>query len=254
MKLKTRKIHKVLLLQLLIAAMLLPMQVFAAETKAEYKCSVTIPAEVQVTGSSVPSGNEYTVVLETVEEEPDNPVPEKKELTVIDAGTVQFGPIEYTRPEDYHYTIYQKGGNAANFTYDETVFHVTVRVVNDEESGGLKWEMWAVRDDSENKTETIRFENHYSKPSEPEEERTHGGDPGDEPEEEISVVPTVVKKADPVQVVPVVPLPDPGPSQAGGSQTGDSAYPVLWAGLLAMAVFAFAIILVKRKKNENTEE
>lgn len=254
MKLKTRKIHKVLLLQLLIAAMLLPMQVFAAETKAEYKCSVTIPAEVQVTGSSVPSGNEFTVVLETAEEEPDNPVPEKTELTVKDAGTVQFGPIEYTRPGDYQYTIYQKGGNAANFTYDETVFHVTVRVVNDEESGGLKWEMWAVRDDSENKTETIRFENRYSKPSDPGKEEKPGEDPGDEPEEEISVVPTAVKKTEPVQVVPVVPAPDPGPSQAGGSQTGDSAYPVLWAGLLAIAAFAFVIILVKRKKNENTEE
>lgn len=253
MKLKTSKIHKVLLLQLLIAAMLFPMQVFAAETKADYKCSVTIPAKVQVTGNSVPSGNEYTVVLETVKEEADNPLPQETELTVKDAGTVQFGPIEYTRPEDYHYTIYQKAGNVANFTYDETVFHVTVRVVNDEESGGLKWEMWAVRDGSENKTETILFENRYSKPSDPGKEEKPGEDPGDEPEE-ISVVPTAVKKADPVQVAPVVPTPDPGSSQAGGSQTGDSAYPVFWVGLLAMAAFAFVIILVKRKKNENTEE
>lgn len=254
MKLKTRKIHKVLLLQLLIAAMLLPMQVFAAETKAEYKCSVTIPAEVQVTGSSIPSGNEYTVVIERAEEDSADPMPDETEQVIKDGGTVQFGPITYTKPDDYHYKIYQKAGSTPNFTYDDTVYTVTVRVLNDDETGGLKWEMWAVCDDSENKTGTIRFVNHYSKPSEPEEEEKHGGDPGDEPGEEISVVPAVVKKTDPVPVIPVATAPDPGPSQAGGGQTGDSAYPVLWTGLLTMAVFAVVIILMKRKKNENTEE
>lgn len=251
MKLKNRKIHKVLLLPLLMTVMLLPMQVFAAE----YQCSLDIPVEVQVTGSSIPSGNEYTVIIEKTKEDPDVPMPEVTEITIKDGGTLKFGTITYTRPDDYLYRIYQKKGNTPNFTYDETVYTVTVRVLNDE-NGGLRWEMWAVRDDSDKKTQEIRFENHYSKPSDPEEE-DHGNDPGDDPgqDEESSVVPVVVKKTEPVPPVPVVvPGQEAGSSQAGGSQTGDSAAPALWGVLVAISVFALTTILMKRKKNENTEE
>lgn len=251
MKLKTEKIHKVLLLQLLIAVMLLPMQALAAE----YQCSVTIPAEVRVTGSAVPSGNEYTIVMERADEKSDDPLPEVTELVIKDGGTVEFGPVTYTRPGDYRYRIYQKAGIASNLSYDKTIYTVTVRVLNDEESGGLRWEMWAVRGSSDRKTDEIRFENRYSKPAEPEEEQ-HGPDPGDEPKEENSVIPTAVKKPDPqpAAAVPVLPTPDQGASLAGGGQTGDSAYPALWAGFIAAAIFVLTAVLMKRKKNENTEE
>lgn len=246
MKLKNRKIHKVLLLQLLIAVMLFPMQAFAAE----YQCSVSVPVEVQVTGDSVPAGNEYTVVLETEKEEPQNPMPEAAELVIKDGGSAEFGPIAYTKPGDYRYTIRQKAGNAEHFSYDDTVFTVTVRVVNDEENGGLKAEIWAIRDDSENKADAIRFENTYHKPSGPSGGEPHDG--GGSNHEEITEIPTAVKQDVLVPQAPEAEIPQV--TQPAGSQTGDSTYPALWAGLMAAAASALAIIFMKRKKNENTEE
>lgn len=245
MKLKNRKIHKVLLLQLLMAVMLFPMQAFAAE----YQCSVSVPVEVQVTGDSIPAGNEYTVVLEAAEEETQNPMPEVTEITIKDGGSAEFGPITYTKPDDYRYKIRQEAGNTANFTYDAAVFTVTVRVVNDEETGGLKAEIWAIRDESENKTDAIRFENTYQKPADP-----SGGDPGsgDGSDEEIAVIPTAVKQEAVIAQIPIAGIPEV--NQPAGGQTGDSAYPVLWTALMAAAVIAFAIVIMKRKKNEDTEE
>lgn len=55
---------------------------------------------------------------------------------------MNFGPITYTEPGDYTYRIYQEKGSVHEVSYDESVYSVTVRVVNDEKDG-LRAEIWA---------------------------------------------------------------------------------------------------------------
>ena len=113
----------------LLAFLLLPGAVHAKE----YACDVTIPATVQVSGDRIPSGEVYEVVMEAITK--DAPVAENMTQKVLNSGTVSFGQIHYTIPGDYQYEIYQKSGSTDRFTYDKTVYTVTVRVQNDAEGG-----------------------------------------------------------------------------------------------------------------------
>ena len=142
---KMRPFQRIRIFLLGIGALLLPMQVLAGA----YTCTAEIPAEVTVTGEAVPSG--------------------------VDHQTVNFGPITYTEPGDYTYRIYQEKGSVHEVSYDESVYSVTVRVVNDEKDG-LRAEIWAVRDEDRNKTDKIRFTNRYEAPPKPEPEAQKTGD------------------------------------------------------------------------------
>ena len=123
----------------LLAFLLLPGSVHAKE----YACDVTIPATVQVSGDRIPSGEVYEVVMEAITK--DAPVAENMTQKVLNSGTVSFGQIHYTVPGDHQYKIYQKSGSTDRFTYDKTVYTVTVRVQNDAE-GGLFAELWAAKE------------------------------------------------------------------------------------------------------------
>lgn len=169
MEKKMQKIGACLLLLSLTAVLMLPGQVRAADRS----CTVSIPVETVVTGDSAPAGTEFEVVLEAVDE--DAPLPETTSLKIKDSGTDSFGPVTYTLPEDYQYRVYQKKGDARNYTYDETVYTVTVRVLNADE-GGLTAEIWAIRDGSQNKAEKIVFENSYKAPADPAKPTVKTGD------------------------------------------------------------------------------
>ncbi len=139
-----------------LAAFVLPICAQAADRS----CVVSIPVEVEETADSA-ADESFTIVLEAVGE--DVPMPEQKEITVKAGEKAEFGPITYTIPEDYQYRVYQKTGNNKNFTYDKSVYSVTVRVVNDG-MGGLAAEIWAIQDGSQNKTDKISFENIWTQP------------------------------------------------------------------------------------------
>lgn len=156
---KKRMLHR-LLLPLFCAVLLTPGQVSAEG----YSCSTSIPVEVGVSGERIPDGMEYQVVLEALTE--GAPMPEKTVLTIRNGGKAEFGPISYTVPEDYQYKVYQREKGSDRFTYDAAVYTVTVRVTNDAK-GGLRAEIWAVKNASVQKTETIRFENSYRAPDPP---------------------------------------------------------------------------------------
>lgn len=155
----------------LAAWMLLALPVSAAE----YVCTATIPVEVEVTGESLPSGVDSRLVF--VSDDAGNPVPEQTDIAVKDSQAVSFGPVSYTEPGDYTYRIYQEKGSAYDVVYDESVYSVTVRVVNGK-GGGLKAEIWAVKDGGQNKTDKIKFTNVYKAPSKPEPEAPKTGDSG----------------------------------------------------------------------------
>ena len=77
-----------------------------------------------------------------------------------------FASIEYTVPGDYVYRVYQIAGKTEGMTYDTSTYQVTVRVVNTE-TGGLTAEIWAVKNDSDQKVDSINFDNQYDNGQEP---------------------------------------------------------------------------------------
>lgn len=166
---KLQKIFAGALLPLMAVVLLLSGQVEAAE----YACTVALPVETVVTGENAPAGEKFQIVLEAAEE--GAPMPEKTIAEVKDTGKTSFGPIRYTVPGDYQYRVSQKAGDTKNFTYDETVYTVTVRVTNAED-GGLNAEIWAIKDGEQNKTDAIKFTNSYKAPEKPKTDTVKTGD------------------------------------------------------------------------------
>lgn len=216
---KKTRFRKLLLLPLLIAVLLFPTQALAA-----YSCTVQLPVEVKTItkteDAEIPTGEVYTVVLTA---EDGAPLPEETQLAVTDNGTVEFGPITYTKPGDYVYTVYQDVGETEFYTYDRTVYTVTVRVVNDD-NGGLKAEIWAIRDDETEKMENVTFTNVYTPEEEPE--------PDGSSSASTSAAPVIKKKTN-------------------TPKTGDSANLTLWTCLLAasaLGIITLLAALMKRKQ------
>lgn len=205
----------------LLAFLLLPGSVHAKE----YACDVTIPATVQVSGDRIPSGEVYEVVMEAITQ--DAPVAENMTQKVLNSGTVSFGQIHYTVPGDYQYKIYQKSGSTDRFTYDKTVYTVTVRVQNDAE-GGLTAELWAVREGTTMKNDAVQFQNHYDAPG------NNGGGSSHHHRTEETVIYTTVIQQPPVAI--------------GAPRTGDVQQPLLWGALILLTLSGSMIIVGKMKK------
>ena len=205
----------------LLAFLLLPGSVHAKE----YACDVTIPATVQVSGDRIPSGEIYEVVMEAITKEA--PVAENMTQKVLNSGTVSFGQIHYTVPGDYQYKIYQKSGSTDRFTYDKTVYTVTVRVQNDAE-GGLTAELWAVKEGTTMKNDAVQFQNHYDAPG-----NNGGGSSHHHRTEETVIYTTVIQQP---------------PAAIGAPRTGDVQQPLLWGALILLTLSGSMIIVGKMKK------
>ena len=201
--------------------LLLPGSVHAKE----YACDVTIPATVQVSGDRIPSGEVYEVVMEAITK--DAPVAENMTQKVLNSGTVSFGQIHYTVPGDYQYKIYQKSGSTDRFTYDKTVYTVTVRVQNDAE-GGLTAELWAVKERTTMKNDAVQFQNHYDAPG-----NNGGGNSHHHRTEETVTYTTVIQQP---------------PAAIGAPRTGDVQQPLLWGALILLTLSGSMIIVGKMKK------
>ena len=118
-------------------------------------------------------------------------------------------------PGDYHYTVKQKAGNALSFTYDTSIYEVTVRVIN-QEHGGLEAEIWACRQGESEKQDAIRFMNKY------------------QATEKVNVPSTSHKKISTMAVT-------------ASPKTGDENRLGWWYGLLILAVCAGAGVLCHTK-------
>ena len=205
----------------LLAFLLLPGSVHAKE----YACDVTIPATVQVSGDRIPSGEVYEVVMEAITR--DAPVAENMTQKVLNSGTVSFGQIHYTVPGDYQYKVYQKSGSTDRFTYDKTVYTVTIRVQNDAE-GGLTAELWAVKEGTTMKNDVVQFQNHYDAPG-----NNGGGSSHHHRTEETVTYTTVIQQP---------------PAAIGAPRTGDAQQPLLWGALILLTLSGSMIIVGKMKK------
>ena len=204
----------------LLAFLLLP----GSGHAKEYACDVTIPATVQVSGDRIPSGEVYEVVMEAITK--DAPVAEIMTQKVMNSGTVSFGQIHYTVPGDYQYKIYQKSGSTDRFTYDKTVYTVTVRVQNDAE-GGLTAELWAVKEGTTMKNDAVQFQNHYDAPG-----NNGGGSSHHHRTEETVTYTTVIQQS---------------PAAIGAPRTGDAQQPLLWGALILLSLSG-SMVLVRKMK------
>lgn len=122
---------------------------------AGVSCTAFIPVRVQVYGQT---NAVFTVQLEA---EAGTPLPEERTLTFTGNGEGFFGGVEYTTPGDYVYTLTQVKGEADHVSYDDTVYTVTVRVIN-HGTGKLVAEIWAVRNQSTHKSAEVLFSNRYT--------------------------------------------------------------------------------------------
>lgn len=146
------------LIPAVLAALMLPTLAFAQESS----CSVQIPVEIQTAGDRYSGNVTYKLRIEPITQ--GAPMPANPELVMVNGGSGAFEPMVYTVPADYRYRIYQTSEAQNRFTYDKTVYIVTVRVLNDG-TGGLTAQIWAANEASgETKAEGIRFVNSYDRP------------------------------------------------------------------------------------------
>ena len=126
--------------------------VYAAE--GERECTIVIPVSVE-------KSEFFEYALEPADENSSTEaVFSEVEVTQEGITKGSFEEMRYTRPGDYKYTVYQLKGESKDVIYDGSVYEVTVRVVNTQE-GGLAAEVWAVKDQSDQKTDEIKFINQY---------------------------------------------------------------------------------------------
>lgn len=137
----------------LMAVAIFALPVYAATEPAV----LTLEVEESVTGDT-PSGAEtFAFVLEGAD---GAPMPESDTIYITGSGSGCFLPITYTQPGDYSYTLWEQAGNTEGYTYDDTVYEVTVQVTTDDD-GQLLISVCAAVEGSDVKSETIAFENQY---------------------------------------------------------------------------------------------
>lgn len=96
------------------------------------------PVEKRISGDRPSVNSTFTFYLKA--DNASYPMPEGstsgvRVVTLTGAGSVDFGNITYTQAGTYTYTVYEKAGSSSGYTYDATVYHMTVVVT--ETSGKL---------------------------------------------------------------------------------------------------------------------
>lgn len=183
-----------------------------------YECDAEIPVRVELNGKN---NEKFTVTIagSTGAE----PMPAQQTLQIAGGGSAAFTGLHFTEPDDYVYTVRQTAGNTEHMTYDRAVYTVTVRVTNDGK-GGLRCELWAVKDGAAEKTQDVRFLNTYAPPPPP--------TPTPTPAPEAQATPAAA------------PLPGLLP------QTGDDLPLGLLAGLAILAAAAAAVLAALRRRSK----
>lgn len=160
MRQRRKRYYKLRFFLLLMVASLLVTQAFAVD----YACDSSIPVEVRVIGTT--ETLDVAVTLTLTPDDSSNPMPDQTEISMTESGTGVFGPIHYTEPGEYHYTITQGNANDRKLVCSTKSYSVTIRVMNNE-AGGLSSVIWAVADGSEDKAGEIIFRNEYHHPGTP---------------------------------------------------------------------------------------
>lgn len=234
------QLNQFLILPLLAAVLLFQVQVSAEEQL----CTATIPVEIQTLGDSVPSGIEYKIVIKSENEI--NPMPEIKEVVMKDNGEAELGPMTYTTPGTYQYSVYQEIGSTENLTYDGTAYTVTICIVNDG-NGGLKPEIFAVKEGAQGKIDKIIFSNTYNS-TEPAETTKPAETPeATETEETTEPSTAVIETPEPATVSTYQTVQT---NLANAPKTGERIISAIVVGILGISMFILSIVFYKKKNEE----
>lgn len=200
-------------------------------------CAENTPATLQlevakvITGDSPATDGTFSFQLQAVDE--GIPMPAKDTITITGEGKASFEAITYDTPGDYHYTIRELNGKLDDYTYDTSVFDVTVQVICDENDPTvLLATAYVSKNNGKDKYNKIEFVNQYTAPD--------SGNTGSTPTP--------------------APTQTPAPAQENSNtgspllpQTGDLFNPALWGVLCAAALVLLIVVWVvkKRKTNKN---
>ena len=144
-------------------SVMLAFSAMAAESQLDFS---ELKATVSVTGASF-SDETFGLVLQSVDGAPmpagSTDGTKSYQTGVLNSQnrseTVSLGSIAYTQPGIYKYNLTETAGSTTRMTYDSTVYHIFVKVVNGD-TDGLKLEsMWVSKNDSGEKLSAISFEN-----------------------------------------------------------------------------------------------
>ena len=208
-------------------AVFLVLLLWLTPVSAASSAQLQLEVEKTILGDRPAPQETFTFLLEPVG---DAPMPEEDTVTITGSGKVTFPPITFDTPEDYHYTLREVPGDTWGYTYDETVYLLTVQVTTDN-AGNLTATLYLSKEGGEGKADKIEFVNRYRAPR---------PDTPEEPEEPVNPDDT-----DP----PVDPQPKPPTDSA---DTGDESFLGLWITLCALAVCGLAgtalLFIEQRKK------
>ena len=131
---------------------------FAATAADQHTQLQELPVSIQSTGETPLPKETLTVELEAVD---NAPLPEVTTLEITDGETGSFGPISYTKPGYYVYTVRQRAGVNTRGTYDETVYYLRVSVVWDNDKLVARMAVHTQADLMDEKVSSITFNNSY---------------------------------------------------------------------------------------------
>lgn len=219
---------------LLAVIFLFPVKMTAVcAAEGERECVIAIPILVEVKENAGNIKSEvFKYGLEAVDENSSTEAV-VSEVTVAQEGITEgsFKEIRYTRPGDYKYTVHQLKGENKEIIYDNSVYEVTVRVVNTQE-GGLTAEVWAVKDQSDQKVDEIKFVNQYK--------------------ETTAATTEAIKNTIHHTTTNTITKSSIGTTKTASPKTGDKSNVILWSGIAVLSglcVFFF-IFAGKRRKIE----
>lgn len=193
-----------------VFAFLLCMILFAAEAlqvnAASFPVSLQMEVKAELTGDTPASPETFTFVLEAVD---NAPMPETSRITIVGEGKSSFPPISYTELETYTYTLREIDGKAEGYTYDDTIYDVTVQITVDD-SGNLQVSQYVSEQGSKLKKDKIVFVNQYKSEDKPTGNPTSGTD---------------------------------------SVKTGDSVHPGFWIFVSVIALFGMFAVLILSRRN-----
>ena len=212
---------------------------FAATAADQHTQLQELPVSIQSTGETPLPKETLTVELEAVD---NAPLPEVTTLEITDGETGSFGPISYTKPGYYVYTVRQRAGVNTRGTYDETVYYLRVSVVWDNDKLVARMAVHTQADLMDEKVSSITFNNSYKAIETP-----YYPDPYDRPTVTETTTPRAPEPTAPASVVADA-RPAEGPKLI---QTGQLNWPIpvlTASGLVLVAVGAY--LMERSKKRE----
>jgi pilin isopeptide linkage protein len=118
----------------------------------------------QITGDETTEDADVTFVLTA--DDAAAPMPKSDTVTIHGTGEAEFDEITYTSAGTYTYTITEKDEQLPGYTYDPSVYHLTV-IVATQADGSLKALVYAKKDLERAKSAEILFQTDHQKLEEP---------------------------------------------------------------------------------------